>query len=73
MRSCANMADSEIARLSNSMPEVSKSILTVLNQLCELEQKLARQNDPANLVRNVSKMKDAFTELGYEYENPMGN
>jgi len=53
-------------------PQIPKSILAVINQLYEIEQKLAKQEGPANLSRNISKMKDAFAELGYEYENPMG-
>ena len=66
--------------------QIPKSILTILNQLYELEQKLKRQDDPANLSRNVDKMKDAFAEeglpawdagggqdrVGLAYEDPMG-
>ena len=65
---------------------IPKSVLTVLNQLYEMEQKLARHGDPANLGRNVGKMKDALAEEGLPatdatgapapirlvYENPMG-
>jgi hypothetical protein len=65
---------------------IPKTILTVLNQLYELEQKLKKQGDPANLSRNVGKMKDAFAEEGlptldavagqrricFAYEDPMG-
>ena len=70
----------------NSCPQFPKSILTALNQLYELEQKLKKQNDPANLSRHVGKMKDAFAEeclptwdagdsklrIGLTYEDPMG-
>ena len=49
-----------------------KDLLMVLNQLYELERKLNRADDSANLGRNVSKMKDAFEELGLIYEDPMG-
>lgn len=59
-----------------------KCILTILNQLYELEQKLKRHDDPANLGRNIGKMKDAFAEEGLPdandmrvrlvYEDPMG-
>src|ERR1043166_9097847 len=61
---------------------IPKAILTVLNQLYELEQKLKKQGDPANLARNVGRMKDAFAEEGLPsgdqlrirlvYEDPMG-
>lgn len=49
-----------------------KSILTALNQLYEMEQKLKKHGDPANLQRNVDKMKAAFDEMGFAYEDPMG-
>ena len=44
--------------------QVPKSILTALNQLYELERKLTKQDDTANLRRNVGKIKDAFAEEG---------
>lgn len=66
--------------------QIPKSILTAVNQLYELEQKLKRHGDPNNLLRNVTKMKDAFGEeglpmgdmggtyvrIGLIYEDPMG-
>jgi|HubBroStandDraft_2_1064218.scaffolds.fasta_scaffold512865_1 hypothetical protein len=66
--------------------QIPKSLLTAINQLYELEQKLKRHGDPNNLQRNVSKMKDAFAEeglmmgslggeqhrIGLTYEDPMG-
>lgn len=61
---------------------VPRCILTVLNQLYELEQKLKKHGDSANLTRNVGKMRDAFAEEGFPdaegrrcrlvYEDPMG-
>lgn len=51
---------------------IPKYILVVLNQLYELEQKLKKQSDPANLSRNLGKMKDAFAEEGLVYEDPIG-
>jgi len=72
--------------LSKTMIQIPKSIFIVLNQLYELEQKLKKHGDPANLSRNISKMKDAFAEedfpaldagrdqqsIGLAYEDPMG-
>jgi hypothetical protein len=66
--------------------QIPKSILTALNQLYQIEQKLKRHGDPANIQRNVDKMKDAFNEEGLPlwyagggqlrvclaYEDPMG-
>jgi hypothetical protein len=68
------------------MTQIPKSILIVLNQLYELEQKIKKHGDTANLSRNVSKMKDAFVEeglptldagngqhrIGLAYEDPTG-
>ena len=86
MRNYANMADSEVTELSKTMIQIPKSILIVLNQLYELEQKIKKHGDTANLSRNVSKMKDALAEewlpasdagsgqnyIGLSYEDPMG-
>jgi hypothetical protein len=66
--------------------QIPKSIITAINQLYELEQKLKKHGDPNNLQRNVEKMKDAFAEeglmmgasggaqyrIGLAYEDPMG-
>jgi hypothetical protein len=65
---------------------IPKSIYTVLNQLYQIEQKLAKLEDCDSLRRNIEKMKDAFAEEGIPiyatagspstvsltYENPMG-
>jgi hypothetical protein len=64
--------------------QIPKSINIVINQLYELEQKLKKHGDPNNLQRNVTKMKDTFSEEGLpldgsgqlhiclSYEDPMG-
>jgi len=63
--------------------QIPKSILTVINQLYELEQKLKKHGDTNNFQRNINKMKDAFAEEGFDpgvgqhriglaYEDPMG-
>jgi hypothetical protein len=66
--------------------KVPKSILVALNLLYEMERKLQKHGDPANLQRSINKMKDAFSEeglpfldatggqsrFGFVYENPMG-
>ena len=66
--------------------QIPRSILTVLNQLYEVEQKLKKQDDSAGLGRNIGKMKDALAEeglptldarggqlrIGLAYEDPMG-
>ncbi len=80
------MADREVTELLKTMNEIPKSVLIVLNQLYELEQKIKKHGDTADLRRNVSKMKDALAEeglpaldagsgqhrIGLAYEDPMG-
>ena len=52
--------------------QVPKGILVVINQLYEIEHKINKAGDPANMQRNVTKMKDALEESGLTYENPLG-
>jgi hypothetical protein len=76
----------DLSRAVGFAIQLPKSILTVLNQLYEVEQKLKKQDDPAGLGRNIGKMKDAFADEGLPaldagggqccirlaYEDPMG-
>jgi hypothetical protein len=57
---------------STTVLELPKGLLTVLNQLFELEAKLKRGGDSAAVGRNITKMKDALEEMGLFYEDPMG-
>lgn len=57
---------------STSAMRISKSILTAMNQLYELERKVKKYDDPGDCTRNIDRMKDAFRELGLAYEDPMG-
>jgi hypothetical protein len=52
--------------------EIPKWILVTLNNLYEVEKKLALHGDVGNAIRNVEKMKDLFAEMGVFYEDPMG-
>ena len=51
---------------------ILKGIFIAINQLYEMEQKLKKGDDSANLKRNVNKIANAFDELGFVYEDPMG-
>lgn len=76
----------ELSRAIEIRNLIPKGVLTVLNQLYEVEQKLNRQEEPAAIGRNIGKMKDALTEegalardasggqvrIGLAYEDPMG-
>lgn len=52
--------------------EIPKWILVTLNNLYEIEKKLALHGDVGNATRNVEKMKDVLAEIGVFYEDPMG-
>ena len=54
------------------MTEGEKRLLLVLNNLFEIEKKLSLHGDPNNLNRNISRIKVAVEELGFFYEDPMG-
>jgi hypothetical protein len=52
--------------------EPERRLLTMLNQVFEIEKKLSLHGDPNNLGRNVNRSKDAMEELSFFYENPIG-
>ena len=52
--------------------EIQKWVLTVLNQIYEVERKLTLHGDPGNALRNVEKLKDSLAGVGLFYEDPMG-
>ena len=76
----------DFLRTVEARMQIPKSILTVLNQLYEVEQKLTKRDDPAGLARNIAKIKDALAEeglpafdangdqlrIGLAYEDPTG-
>ena len=51
---------------------VPKPLLTALNQIYELEQRIAKHGDSCNLRRIIERLRDAFEEFGLVYEDPMG-
>jgi hypothetical protein len=71
----------ELPRAMQIGTAVPKSVLTVLNQLYQIEQKLTKLPEASDLSRNIVRMKDAFAEEGlhvggsdccFTYEDPMG-
>jgi hypothetical protein len=48
---------------------VPKELLYILNQVFEIEQKLP---DGSSMKRNVSNIREKFEEMGFSYENPIG-
>ena len=77
---------SDFSRAMGIRIQIPKSLLIVLNQLYQVEQKLKKGDDPAGISRNLAKMKDALAEEGFPivdagggqipitltYEDPMG-
>jgi hypothetical protein len=52
--------------------EAERRLLTVLNQVFEIEKKLSLHGDPSNLGRNINRIKDAMLDLSFFYEDPTG-
>jgi hypothetical protein len=55
--------------------QIPKTLMTILNQVYEMEQKITKNGDQYNLLRNLEKIKDAFKHgegFGLIYENPLG-
>lgn len=52
--------------------EMPKWILSVMNNLSEIERKLAINGDAGNAKRNIERIKEAFEGEKIFYEDPMG-
>ena len=52
--------------------ELPKVLLQTLNQLYDIERKLALHGDGAGILRNIERLKDAFAADHLFYEDPMG-
>lgn len=52
--------------------EVPKWALQIMNNVCDIERKLALHGDPANAKRNIERIKEAFEDQKIFYEDPMG-
>ena len=48
------------------------STLNVLNQVFELQQKIAASSEAANCERNFSRLFNLFEEEGFILQNPLG-
>lgn len=53
--------------------EVPRFLLTVLNQIFEMERKLELHGDAAGVTRNLERLKSLLQDEGLFYENPMGS
>lgn len=52
--------------------ELPRLLFQTLNQLYDIERKLALHGDAAGVLRNVERLKDAFAGESLFYEDPMG-
>ncbi len=52
--------------------DVPRWALQILNNLYEIDRKLASHGDAANIARNVERIRDSLGEQGLFYEDPMG-
>jgi len=46
--------------------------LRIINQIFELEKKLAAKSDSPSLLRHIERVKEAFAEMGMVIINPEG-
>src|SRR3989339_867576 len=57
---------------------IPKIFLFILNQLFEIEQKVAKLSEPNSIQRNIDKLKELFKDsllsenVGLELHNPIG-
>lgn len=52
--------------------EIQKIWLVVLNNLYDIERKLALHGDQGNANRNVERIKEVYADQSIFYEDPMG-
>ena len=56
----------------NPIIEVPRWSLVVLNNLYDIERKLANHGDPGHATRNVERIKEEFQQQGLIVEDPLG-
>lgn len=49
-----------------------RAILTLINQLADLDQKINRISDADSLRRHMTRIRDTLAEMSYAYEIPLG-
>src|ERR1035437_2259764 len=64
--------------MNNTTLKYPKNYLTILNQIFEIENKLAKIQEQNSIQRNIDRLKDFFAtdalsdDQGLEYHNPIG-
>lgn len=49
-----------------------KQNLKIINQVFEIEKKLAQRPEGESIRRNIARIKEYFLEMGYHIHNPQG-
>ncbi len=52
--------------------KVPGQLLTIINQVHDLEKKLLKMENSRPLARNLNRIRDQFAEMGIKYHNPLG-
>lgn len=53
----------------NSPPE---PLIRIINQIFEIEKKAHRLETGSSVMRNIRRIRDSFEEMGFTYDNPIG-
>lgn len=59
-------------KIINQIPETPKYVFTILNNVYEIQRKAQLSEDTHSILRNTGRITETFSELGYFFEDPMG-
>lgn len=54
------------------LPQDHQSLVHVINQLHDMEQKLQQHEPVKRLLRNIERIRRHLEAMGYRYESPLG-
>ncbi|MEM7370425.1 MAG: hypothetical protein AAF587_17580 [Bacteroidota bacterium] len=55
-----------------SNPSMLNHLIQLVNQVYEMEKKLARMENSSSLMRNLRRMKQELDQIGLSYHDPVG-
>ena len=56
----------------NPSISIPKFLLTILNNLYDIQRKASKDSDPHNILRNVEKITESLIEQQIYFEDPLG-
>jgi hypothetical protein len=59
-------------KIINQIPETPKYVFTILNNVYEIQRKAQLSEDTHSILRNTGRITETFSDLGYFFEDPMG-